>query len=107
MPIPTLDELYILHRNICYAIADPKRLQILYALDEAPRHVGALAEALAMPQPTVSRHLGILRERDLVVGERDGSMVVYRLGDERIIGVLAIMRSILTDLLEQQANKLS
>lgn len=102
MPIPQLEELQLLHQNICQAVGDPKRIQILYALHEQPRHVTALAEALNMPQPTVSRHLAVLRERGLVIAERDGAAVVYRVGEVRIIEVLDVMRRMMRDLLGKQ-----
>ena len=56
MAIPQIEELDLLHANICQALGDPKRIQILYALHGEPRYVSALADALGMPQPTVSRH---------------------------------------------------
>lgn len=102
MPIPQLEELQLLHQNICQAVGDPKRIQILYALHEQPRHVTALAEALNMPQPTVSRHLAVLRERGLVIAERDGAAVVYRVGEVRIIEVLDVMRKMMRDWLGKQ-----
>lgn len=105
MPIPT-DEIQLLHNYICQSVNDPKRIQILYALGEQPMHVTALAELLDMPQPTVSRHLALLRQRLLVVSERNGASVVYHLADPRILAVLDQMRSILRELLERQANAL-
>jgi DNA-binding transcriptional ArsR family regulator len=104
MAIPSNDELELLHSNICYAVADVKRIQILYALHEQPRHVSALAELLDTPQPTTSRHLTILRERGLVVPERAGNIVVYRLADSRIIDVLNTMRDMLRKVLARKTN---
>ncbi|GIK54847.1 MAG: winged helix-turn-helix transcriptional regulator [Chloroflexi bacterium] len=101
---PTLEELSLLHASICQALGDPKRILILYALDEEPRHVTALAEALNMPQPTVSRHLAVLRDRGLVQTERNGTAVTYALTDGRIIEVLNTMRQILRSVLEQQSG---
>jgi len=106
MSIPGTDELQLLHEQICQAVGDVKRIQILYALHEQPRHVSALAELLEMPQPTVSRHLTVLRERTLVIAERQGPAVIYRLGDERIIGILNLMRQLLRDILERRATVL-
>jgi ArsR family transcriptional regulator len=106
MPIPPLDELNLLHSTICQAVGDPKRIQILYALHEQPRHVTALAEILGMPQPTVSRHLSVLRQRALVITERDGTSVMYRVADPRIISVLDLMRQIMREALERQASLL-
>lgn len=107
MAYPTLRELRLLHNNICKAMGDPKRIQILYALDGQPRNVSSLVSVLDMPQPTISRHLAILRQRSLVVTERDGQMVIYRLADRRIIDVLDSMRIILRDSLERQSSALT
>ena len=104
MPYPALTELNLLHANICQALADPKRILILYALDDEPRHVTALAEDLEMPQPTVSRHLRVLRQQSLVFAERDGPAVVYRLADRRIIDVLNTMQQVMFDALERQSG---
>lgn len=106
MPIIPLEEIQLLHNYICQSVNDPKRIQILYALGEQPMHVTALADLLDLPQPTVSRHLALLRQRLLVTSERNGSVVVYRLTDPRILAVLDDMRRILREVLEQQAGVL-
>lgn len=104
MTIPSMDELNLMHDRICRSVNDPKRLQIMYALDEQPRNVTALAQALDMPQSTASRHLTMLRQRGLVVAERDGSSVIYGLADHRIIEVMTMMRNVLRELVEKQSN---
>lgn len=106
MEMPTIDELSLLHANICQALGDPKRILILYALDDEPRHVTALAEMLGFPQPTVSRHLRVLRQRALVQTERSGPAVIYRLSDKRIINILDNMRQVLRDSMNRQNNLL-
>ena len=88
-------EIDMLHNRICHALADPKRIQILYLLSEKPCLVNELAEMLEMPQPSVSRHLGVLRERGLVDTERQGTGIRYTLADHRIIDALDLMRAIL------------
>ncbi len=107
MTCPQLDELNLLHKHVCQALGDPRRIQILYALYEQPRHVTALAEDLGMPQPTVSRHLQVLRQRALVTTERDGPAVIYTLADDRMIHVLDEMRSVLRDVLARQTEMLA
>lgn len=106
MESPSLEELELLHQNMCQAVADVKRIQIMYALYDEPSHVTALAERLQTPQPTISRHLAMLKQRGLVTKERDGVTVVYRLTDDRIIGVLNTMRTLLRDFLEKKTNAL-
>lgn len=104
MPVPSMDELMLLHANICKAMGDPKRIQILYTLHSAPRHVSALAAELQTPQPTISRHLAILRERGLVSADRDGAQVTYSLAAPEIITILDEMRSLLRDVLAHQTD---
>lgn len=102
MDTPQIDELNLLHANVCQALGDIRRIQILYALHEQERHVTDLANVLDIPQPTVSRHLGVLRQRSLVTAERRGALMVYSLAEPRIIEVLNEMRQILRGSLERQ-----
>jgi ArsR family transcriptional regulator len=93
-----------LHASICQALADPKRILILYELSEGPKTVTELTEALKVPQPTVSRHLKMLREQRLVHSERDGVSIRYSLADVRVITALDTMRAVLLGSLAQQAE---
>ena len=104
---PTAQELDLLHANVCLALSEPVRIHILYALHERPLHVSALAETLDLPQPTISRHLRVLRQRSLVLTEREGTTITYRLAAPRLIEALEIMRHILRDTLERQTSVLA
>ena len=97
-------EVNLLHANICQALADPKRILILYSLSEGPKTVTELTESLDVPQPTVSRHLKVLKERHLVGAEREGTSVRYSLADTRVIDALDTMRAVLLGGLSQQAR---
>ncbi len=83
--------------DLCSAFTDPTRILILYALDEKPRNVTELTLELQIPQPTTSRHLKVLRDRGLVIFERQGKTVTYRLSDKRLIEALDLLRSVLRD----------
>jgi ArsR family transcriptional regulator len=96
-------EVLQLHAEICAALADPKRIMILYELVPGPRVVGDLAAGLGAPQPQISRHLKVLRDRGMVMAERHGANVEYRLSDERIIQALDLLRQVLADKLRNQA----
>ena len=97
-------EVNLLHAHVCQALADPKRILILYALAEKPRYVSELADYLDLPQPTVSRHLKVLRDRSLVNTARNGATVNYSLTDNRVIEALDLLRALLGDTLTQQAE---
>lgn len=67
------------------AIAEPRRREIIDALARAgPSPVGDLAEALELPQPTISKHLAVLREVGIVSFTRRGRERVYRLEAEEL-----------------------
>ena len=102
---PTLlQEITQLEANFCAALSDPNRLLILYALSESSRNVTELANDLDINQPTASRHLKILRERGLVHTVRTGTTITYHLSDSRLIQALDILRNVMRERLEYQAN---
>jgi ArsR family transcriptional regulator len=76
------------------ALADPVRLRIISMLVAAPggRSCGCDLEApLGLSQPTVSHHLKVLREAGLVVGEREGRWVHYRVVPARLTEIGAAL----------------
>lgn len=93
-----------LEADLCFALADPTRILMLYTLDERPRNVGELTQELGITQPTTSRHLKILRERGLVSATRQGVVIQYELNDKRLIQALDLLRSVLRDRLAYRAN---
>jgi ArsR family transcriptional regulator len=97
-------EINLMHERVCYALGDPKRVLMLYLLQEKGRCVNEIAEALNIPQPTVSRHLRVLRERGLVQTERQGPSIFYSLTDSRIIEAIDLMRGILSSQLQASAG---
>jgi DNA-binding transcriptional ArsR family regulator len=96
------EDVFRLHARICSGLADPNRILILYTLSEHPHNVTELAESLELPQPTVSRHLKILRERGMVSAHREGQSVFYALADRRIIEALNLLRAMMADQLKGQ-----
>jgi DNA-binding transcriptional ArsR family regulator len=61
------------------ALADPTRREILKLLRGGPHTSGEIAEQFPSTWATVSRHLGILRDANLVLAERDGQSIRYEL----------------------------
>jgi DNA-binding transcriptional ArsR family regulator len=60
------------------AIAEPRRRHILEFIAAEERSVGEIADALELQQPSVSKHLQVLRDVGLVTTRRDGKRVLYR-----------------------------
>jgi DNA-binding transcriptional ArsR family regulator len=60
-------------------IAEPNRRAILSLLASSEQSVGDIERQLGMPQPTVSKHLRVLREAGFVESRTDAQWRVYRL----------------------------
>jgi len=93
-----------LHAQVCSGLADPNRILILYTLSENSVNVSDLAEMIDLPQSTVSRHLKVLRDRQMVTAHREGQSVFYSLSDKRIIDALDLLRAVLASALENQGE---
>ena len=61
------------------ALADPERLRIVGCLRDGPMNVSELAAQLDSQVVNISHHLGVLRQAGLVLDEKQGRFVVYRL----------------------------
>jgi DNA-binding transcriptional ArsR family regulator len=97
------EEVVRLHAQVCSGLADPNRILIIYTLADGPQCVNDIANKMELPQPTISRHLKILRERGIVKAERDGQTINYSLSDHRFIQALDLLRAALADQLNDQA----
>jgi DNA-binding transcriptional ArsR family regulator len=102
--IQLTQEVTQLHADICSALADPKRILLIYALSESPRSVNELAEEVGISQPATSRNLKVLRERGLVVAQRQRTTLEYHLTDMRLVEALNMLRMVLRDRLTYHAN---
>jgi DNA-binding transcriptional ArsR family regulator len=100
-----VEEVHRLHAELCQALADPKRILILYALAEAPHTVGELAEGLKVRQSNVSQHLAVLRDRGLVATERAGTRVTYSLAYPAVVRALDLLRGVLREKLEDTRRR--
>lgn len=65
--------------KIFKALSDGQRLRILKMLEVRPLCVCEITEVLQLATSTVSRHLSILRDADLILDEKDGKWVNYSL----------------------------
>ena len=64
------------------ALADPERLRLIQCLRSGPLNVGDLAARIDDEVVNVSHHLGVLRHSGLLLDEKQGRFVIYRLNPE-------------------------
>jgi DNA-binding transcriptional ArsR family regulator len=97
-------EISQLEADFCFALSDPTRILMLYALSESPLNVTELTNELGVSQPTTSRHLKVLRDRGLVNTTRQGTTITYHLSDKRLVQALDLLRSVMRDGLNQRIS---
>ncbi len=77
--------------NVFKALAHPVRREVLSLLRDGPMSAGDLAERFDVSKPTMSGHFAVLKDAKLIVAERDGTTIRYRLNvsvAEEAIGAL-------------------
>jgi len=61
------------------ALSDPTRRKILQILKEKPLTAGEIAEHFNMTKPSISHHLSLLKQADMIIDEKRGQYIVYEL----------------------------
>ncbi|MEN8006374.1 MAG: metalloregulator ArsR/SmtB family transcription factor [Candidatus Krumholzibacteriota bacterium] len=90
-------EIFEIHASYCRVLANPLRLAIMACLDKEELSVGELAEVLGAPLSTVSRHLGALKGKHIVLARKEGHKVFYKPADNRIVEACCLIRTVLID----------
>jgi ArsR family transcriptional regulator len=65
--------------NIFKALSDPSRRKILHLLKERDMTAGEIAEYFDISKPSISHHLNLLKQANLVIDERQGQNIYYSL----------------------------
>lgn len=88
-------QIHLIKAAFLKVLAHPLRLRILELLRQREQSVGQFAQALSVDQPTISRHLGILKQGGLVAARQDGASVIYRLHNDEIVQLLQQLTELL------------
>jgi DNA-binding transcriptional ArsR family regulator len=68
-----------MNENIFKAMSDQTRRKIIELLKEGPKTAGEISEQFSSAQPTISRHLNVLKNANLIVDQREGNFIIYKL----------------------------
>ena len=102
-----MKQVFNLQAEICKTLANPKRLEIIYALKEGELSAGELVKRLGIPKANVSQHLAILRQRRVVVSRRDGVNIYYNIANPKIVQACALMREMLMEQIKEDNRLVS
>jgi len=95
--LPTDDQDIELAARSLKAMSHPLRLKILCALGSNEISVQDIVEIVGTSQSNISQHLGILREKGILVTRKHANRVYYRIGDNRMLRLIVMMREVFCD----------
>lgn len=87
MPVTDREKLCLVLR----ALANTKRLKIVYELKKKELCVGKLSSLLCLKQTNVSQHLLILKESGILTSRKVDKHILYRLSNSRIVEILDLI----------------
>ena len=94
-------QLYKFHADICKTLSNPIRLEILNLLRDKEMSVTELVKKSGLTQANISQHLSIMKSKDIVISNRKGKNIYYKLTNPKIIKAFDIIREILTERLKK------
>ena len=92
--------------GIFQALAHPTRVAVAEVLREGECSAGAIQERLGLEQANLSRHLAVMRSKEVVTTRKDGNQVFYSLRDPMLAEVLDIMRQYFVTHLSEESEML-
>lgn len=99
--------LYEVKANLFKGLAHPLRVRVLEVLATAPEaSVSELLEATGLEASHLSQHLAVLRNYRLVIADRRGNQVHYRLAYAQVADLLRVARALLGEILETTERQL-
>lgn len=99
--------LYEVKANLFKGLSHPVRVRVLEVLCSQPEtSVSELLADTGLEASHLSQHLSVLRKHHLVVAERRGSLVFYRVAHPQVVDLLSAARALLTEVLHTTQQQL-
>jgi len=86
-----------MHAEVCKVFSNPTRICLLRRLRDRESSVGRLAKTMGMSQPTISKHLALMRARGVLRSRREGTTVFYRVENPKVMEAFDLMREVMVE----------
>ena len=96
--------MYRLHAEVCKAMGNPHRLELLDVLRDGEMTVGDLADAAGLSVSNTSQHLSVLKSAGVVRRRKEGTTCWYRVASQAIYQAFECMGRILLEGREDEAR---
>ena len=99
-----MKELYQIHAEMCKVFSNSIRLEILNLLRDKEMSVTELIKKTKLSQANISQHLSIMKSKGMVISNRKGKNIYYKLTNPKIIKAFDIIRGVLADKLRDNGK---
>jgi len=99
-----MKELYEIHAEMCKVFSNSTRLEILNLLRDKELSVTELIKKTKLSQANISQHLSIMKSKGIVVSNRKGKNIYYKLTNPKIIKAFDIIRDVLAEKLKKNGK---
>ena len=93
--------IYILHSNICKALANPKRIEIIDILNDKELTFGEIQEITGVLKSNLSQHLSLMVSSGILSQRKEGLNMYFKLTTEKIAVACRMMREVLIENLKK------
>ena len=100
------NNIYELHANICKALANPFRIEIIEKLNDSELSFGDLMKVLDISKSNLSQHLSIIVSNGLVIQRKERVNSYFKLSSVKVAAACQIMREVLVENLNDKVNLL-
>ena len=90
--------------DVCLALGNSKRLQILSLLKNGELSVTDLIKTMGINKANLSQHLAILRQKSILETRRQGRTVYYRISNPKITEACTIMHAVMIEMLKEKVK---
>lgn len=84
-----------LQAELCQSLTHPFRLRILYIIKDGEKNVSDIQSITNKPQPYISQHLRVLRDKGVVICRRKANEVYYSLADPKVLQICELVADII------------
>lgn len=95
-------EIFEKQAEICKTMANPKRMEIIYALKSGEKTVTEIVDTLEVNKANVSQHLSVMKSSGIIESRREGTNIFYKITNPKIVEACGLMRQVMMEELEKQ-----
>lgn len=94
--------LYTLHSNICKALANPIRIEIIDILNNKEMSFSEIQEATGVLKSNLSQHMTVLVSKGILIQRKEGLNAYYKLTTIKVAKACQMMREVLIENIKKQ-----